>query len=166
MPQECYPVVKGSADLPPESGDPSGGAEGQPSGHNGSPGLRILLVEDNAANQELIRFVLETGGHVVDSASNGAEALAMSDQRHYDLILMDIEIPCLDGMQVASAIRKREGEQARVPIIAMTAYALKEDHDLCLAAGMDDHLSKPIDPTAILALVERIATTRITHHCT
>jgi two-component system, sensor histidine kinase and response regulator len=108
--------------------------------------LEILLAEDNRVNQTVAVRMLEKMGHTVLVANNGWEALALLDQHAFDLVLMDIQMPELDGVMATKKIREREKEtQAHLPIVAMTAHAMKGDRELCLACGMDGYLSKPID---------------------
>jgi PAS domain S-box-containing protein len=119
--------------------------------------LRILLVEDNPANQKLAAYVLQDRGHLVEIAGDGQEAIRLYEQNRYDVILMDVQMPGMDGLEATAAIRKREEGGNRIPIIAMTAHAMKGDRDRCLAAGMDGYLSKPIDAHETIALVETLA---------
>jgi CheY-like chemotaxis protein len=116
--------------------------------------LRVLLVEDNPANQKLANYILQGRGHTVEIAGDGEQAIRMTQQSRYDAILMDVQMPGMDGLEVTAAIRAREGEGTHVPIIAMTAHAMKKDRDRCLAAGMDAYLSKPIDAREMIALIE------------
>jgi CheY-like chemotaxis protein len=107
--------------------------------------LRILLAEDQVINQRVATRLLENEGHSVTVVSDGREVLRVLEGEHIDLILMDVQMPELDGFQTAAEIRKREqGTNRRVPIIALTAHAMKGDRERCLAAGMDGYLSKPI----------------------
>ncbi|MCE5267939.1 MAG: response regulator, partial [Planctomycetaceae bacterium] len=119
--------------------------------------LRILLVEDNPANQKVATLVLRDRGHAVEVAKDGHEALAMSARNRYDAILMDVQMPGMNGLDATAAIRAREGSGRHVPIIATTAHALPDDAERCLAAGMDGYLPKPIDARKTIALVERLA---------
>ena len=124
----------------------------------GSPGARILLTEDNPVNQRVAKRILEKAGHQVTLAGNGEQAIAVWSVEPFDLILMDVQMPEMDGYQATSEIRQREritGEH--IPIIAMTAYAMTGDRERCLAAGMDDYVSKPIDAKILLAMVEKYA---------
>jgi two-component system, sensor histidine kinase and response regulator len=110
-------------------------------------GLRILLTEDNPVNQKLAIRLLEKRGHTVDSAWNGREALAALEMRAYDLVLMDVQMPEMDGLEATTRLRVREkasGQERRQPVIAMTALVMQGDRDRCIAAGMDGYLSKPI----------------------
>lgn len=117
--------------------------------------LKILLVEDNPANQKLARYILEDRGHVVEVAANGHEARLLSQRNCYDVILMDVQMPGMNGLDVAAAIRKREDGRSRVPILAMTAHAMQGDRERCLNAGMDGYLSKPINGQEMIGLVEQ-----------
>ncbi len=119
--------------------------------------LQILLVEDNPANQKLAAYILEKRGHQVDMAGDGRQGLVMAQQNKYDAILMDVQMPVMDGHEATKAIRAWEGDRSHVPIIALTAHAMKEDRERCLAAGMDGYLSKPIDGNELIALLESLA---------
>ena len=121
--------------------------------------LRVLLAEDNVVNQKLAVRVLEKRGCEVVVAANGREALAAFDRQAFDLILMDVQMPEMDGLEATAQIRQREarppgGATARIPIVAMTAHAMKGDEERCLAAGMDAYIAKPIQPRRLLALIE------------
>ncbi|MFO0929686.1 MAG: response regulator [Gemmataceae bacterium] len=111
--------------------------------------LRILLAEDNAINRRLAVAILQKQGHVVETAEDGRQVLAALDRAAFDLVLMDVQMPDMDGLQATAAIRAREqvsgGHQ---PIIAMTAHALKGDRERCLDAGMDGYVAKPLRPTS------------------
>ncbi|MFV2068231.1 MAG: response regulator, partial [Pirellulales bacterium] len=107
--------------------------------------LRILLAEDSIVNQKLAVGLLEKQGHRVVVAGNGRQAIAALEHEPFDLVLMDVQMPDMDGLEAARTIRARERERGtHLPIIAMTAHALKGDRELCLEAGMDDYVSKPI----------------------
>jgi signal transduction histidine kinase/CheY-like chemotaxis protein len=119
-------------------------------------GLRILVAEDNEVNQLVISSLLVHLGHSCELADDGLEALAMVTSKTYDLVLMDIQMPNLDGMAAARRIRALEGDVARIPIIALTANAMVEDRNAYIAAGMDDHVSKPVEAKEIAAAISRV----------
>ena len=120
--------------------------------------LKILLAEDNAVNQKFVRHVLEKRGHEVEIVGNGRAALAAVENGCFDLVLMDVQMPELSGFEATAEIRKRERTQGgHMPIIAMTAHAMKGDRERCLEAGMDDYISKPIQAGRLIALIECLA---------
>ncbi|MBN9419121.1 MAG: response regulator [Candidatus Eremiobacteraeota bacterium] len=116
---------------------------------------RILLVEDNLINQTIALEMLQELGHPVDLAENGREAVEMSERTPYRVIVMDCEMPEMDGYQATAAIRRREQNGPRTPIIAMTAYAMSGDRERCLEAGMDDYLTKPFDLSKVSQVLQR-----------
>jgi len=116
-------------------------------------GQSVLLAEDNIINRLIARELLSNAGLVVEQAENGAIALELAAQQKWDLILMDMQMPVMDGLVAARAIRER-GDIA-VPIIAMTANAFVEDRAACLEAGMNDHIAKPVNPAALYAILMR-----------
>jgi signal transduction histidine kinase/HPt (histidine-containing phosphotransfer) domain-containing protein len=119
--------------------------------------LAILLVEDNPVNRRLAQHVLEKEGHHVVAVDNGAAALGAIESWHFDLVLMDVQMPRMDGVETTVAIRNREkvtGE--RIPVIALTAHAMARDRERCMEAGMDGYLVKPIQPTILLEAVARV----------
>ena len=128
----------------------------------GSP-LRILVAEDNPVNQMVVRRLLEKRGHAVEIARDGGEAAAAAEQGGFDLILMDLEMPVMDGWEATSTIRRREAEKGRrrVPIVALTAHAMKGHEDRCLAAGMDGYLTKPLEVDALNSVVEKVSEGRL-----
>jgi len=119
-------------------------------------GVRLLLVEDNAVNRELVKTMLEPFGVDVETANDGVAGVEAMRQGHFDLVLMDVQMPIMDGLTATREIRAMEGARgAATPIVAMTANVLPEQIATCLAAGMDDHLGKPISPTKLLEAVAR-----------
>ena len=119
--------------------------------------LDILLVEDNPVNQKLATRVLERMGHRISLAIDGAEAVRMTAEHLYEIVLMDVQMPVMDGLDATRAIRQRE-EQTRwhQKILAMTANAMQGDRDRCLQAGMDGYVSKPVDRQELVAEIERV----------
>ncbi len=116
---------------------------------------RILLAEDNLVNQRLVQRILEKEGHQVVVAGDGREVLELWNKQTFDLILMDVQMPLMDGLEATRAIRESEKPaNTRTPIVALTAHAMKGDQDRCLNAGMDGYLSKPIHAVDLLAAVE------------
>jgi CheY-like chemotaxis protein len=122
-------------------------------------GLRVLAAEDNPVNQVLIEAMLGHLGHRPEVVPNGAVAVARAQQGTWDLILMDMQMPELDGAGAARAIRKIPGAAGRVPIVAMTANARAEDRQACVEAGMDGYVSKPIDMDALAEAIDRATAT-------
>jgi signal transduction histidine kinase/CheY-like chemotaxis protein len=120
--------------------------------------LQVLLAEDNAVNQRLAIRLIEKRGHRVALVGNGREALAALEQKRYDLVLMDVQMPEMDGIEATLALREREKHTGNhQPVIAMTAHAMKGDRERCLAAGMDGYLSKPINPQELDELLQSYA---------
>jgi len=122
--------------------------------------LRILLAEDNAVNRKIATRMLEKRGHTVLIAVNGKEVLASLDaqgERHFDLILMDVQMPEMDGMEATALIRRKEKDGGRhIPIIALTAHAMKGDREACLKAGMDGYVSKPLKADELIGAMEEL----------
>jgi CheY-like chemotaxis protein/HPt (histidine-containing phosphotransfer) domain-containing protein len=121
---------------------------------------RILLAEDGKANQLVAAAILRKAGYTVELARDGAEAAAAAESSDYDLVLMDIRMPLMDGYAATRAIRAVPGPRGRVPIIAMTASVMPGDSERCTAAGMDGHLPKPLGKTELLAAVQRVLDAR------
>jgi signal transduction histidine kinase/CheY-like chemotaxis protein/ligand-binding sensor domain-containing protein len=120
--------------------------------------LRILLAEDNVVNQVLASRLLEKQGHSVVVANNGRKALETLEKQKFDLVVMDVSMPEMDGFEAVTAIRAREeGTGSHIPIIAMTAHAMKGDRERCLAAGMDAYISKPLQPNELYQLIKTLA---------
>jgi PAS domain S-box-containing protein len=144
------------ASTPPSQRAPGGaGASRRP----GARSLRILLAEDNAVNQKVALALLGRAGHTVEIARDGRECVEAAARGGHDLILMDVQMPAMDGLAATAAIRAREAGARRVPIIAMTAKAMKGDKEQCLEAGMDDYVTKPIRPKELLDTIDKWAET-------
>jgi two-component system sensor histidine kinase/response regulator len=126
-------------------------------GREGRQELRILLVEDNRINQILAQRLIRKRGDQLVVTNNGHEALAVLESERFDLILMDVQMPEMSGIELTAAIRRKEkatGEH--IPIIATTASAMKEDRDLCLEAGMDAYISKPIEREVLFETIDML----------
>ncbi len=123
--------------------------------------LRVLLAEDNAINQKLAVRLLEKQGHLVKVANDGQEALAALEDGKFDVVLMDVQMPNMSGLEAAAAIRALErGTGRHVPIVAMTAHAMKGDQERCLEAGMDGYISKPIQPDHMMDVIAQVTSSR------
>lgn len=125
---------------------------------SGRQHLRILLAEDNRVNQVVAQRLLEKMGHSVVLANNGKEALSLLERHPFDLVLMDVQMPELDGLETTVQIRCREKRlsAAPMPIIAMTAHAMKGDRERCLASGMDGYISKPVTTSELAEAIRRL----------
>ncbi|MGA2183687.1 MAG: response regulator [Bryobacteraceae bacterium] len=144
--------------LHPRNGD------GEPAPEAGQSAriLSILLAEDNTVNQRLVARLLEKRGHAVEIASNGREAVETFWRQNFDVVLMDVQMPELNGFDATRAIREREKRLGvRVPIIALTAHALNDDRERCFEAGMDDFVSKPIEASELFAALERVGSSGV-----
>ena len=120
--------------------------------------LRILLAEDNSVNQRLAVRLLEKQGHTVVIANTGREALAELEKQSFDAVLMDLQMPEMGGLEATANIRAQERQTGNhLPIVAMTAHAMKGDRERCLEVGMDDYISKPIRPKELYDTLKRIS---------
>ena len=120
--------------------------------------LRVLLAEDNPVNQRLCVLVLQRQGHEVSVVADGKEALFALERQPFDLALLDVQMPEMDGFEVTRVIRDRERASGRhVPIVALTARAMKGDRERCLAAGMDDYLAKPLNAPELRRVIARLS---------
>ena len=154
---DCLASLSGRVTLAPGGCAPARPAEpAEPAeGAAAVQGLRVLLAEDNQVNQMLATVMLQKEGHHVDVAHNGIEAVAAVRSLPYDLVLMDVNMPEMDGLEATAQIRALPRAQGKIPIIAMTANAMKGDRESYLAAGMDDYVSKPIDKNRLFAAIAR-----------
>src|SRR5262249_9544142 len=124
------------------------------------PRMSVLIAEDNDASRRLVGRLLEEHGHVGISARTGKEVLSLYEQGTFDLILMDIQMRDMDGLQATAEIRERESVKGgHIPIIALTAHAIKGDRERFLGAGMDGYLSKPIQAGEFMEAIERVKST-------
>ena len=138
---------RGDREAPPSSG---------PLPQETRPCAHVLLAEDNVVNQRLALRILEKAGYRVAVAGNGLEAWKALEEQPFDLVLMDVQMPRMDGFEAAAAIRRKErGSGAHIPIIAMTAHAMTGDRERCLACGMDACISKPIRARDLLDLISK-----------
>jgi len=153
---ELLDAVRSVFDIPPRSG----ARRAPPASRRPQrikPALHILLVEDNPVNRRLAQHVLEKEGYTVVATDNGAAALKALERRRFDLVLMDVQMPRMDGIETTTAIRNREKlTGGHVPIVALTAHAMVGDRERCLKAGMDGYLIKPIQPATLLEAIERV----------
>ena len=115
----------------------------------------ILVVDDNAVNQKVVLRILKRAGYNAHSVSNGREAIKALGKTDYHMILMDVQMPEMDGFETTRFIRQSESAEERIPVIAMTAHAMKGDRELCIESGMDDYLSKPIQVQALIDIIEK-----------
>jgi PAS domain S-box-containing protein len=155
-PTELREVLSRVLDVP-EGGEPNGELITRHLLKERPRARRVLLVEDNIVNQAVAEGMLVKLGYEVCVAENGEEALARTDAESFDLIFMDMQMPVLDGVAATREIRRREGPERRTPIVAMTANAMVDERDLCLSAGMDDHLAKPVRLAVLQDVLQRYA---------
>jgi CheY-like chemotaxis protein len=127
-----------------------------PTSDNTEQTARILIAEDNIVNQTLARRMVEKLGYKADVVANGIEALDALELIEYDLILMDCQMPEMDGYQATQMIRKNEAGKAHLPIVAMTANALDGEKERCLATGMDDYITKPVQIHDLMKIIQRL----------
>jgi len=113
----------------------------------------ILVIEDNADNRDLMSYLLTSQGHEIETAADGEIALKALDERTFDLIICDVHLPKIDGLEIVSIVKSR-GELRRVPVIAVTALAMVGDRERLLAAGFDAYIPKPIDPESFLEEIQ------------
>jgi two-component system, sensor histidine kinase and response regulator len=159
--ETIYRVMSRTNGNAPTAAGPSGGREPAQAPVPTAAPLRILVAEDNEFNAQLLEQLLGRRGHGVRLATNGREALARVEEGAFDLLLLDVHMPELDGFQVIRAIRERERTAGgHLPVIALTARSRQEDRERCLAAGMDDFLAKPIQAADLGAAIERVVEAR------
>ena len=153
-------VATGNLKRKPSTGSasdtPVSDVKGVSTAGNDLTGARVLVVDDGATNRKLIRLLLERRGAKVLMAEDGAIALQMAEQHEFDVILMDMQMPVMDGYTAASELRRSGFTR---PIVALTAHAMKGDREKCEQAGCSDYLSKPIDADTLIAKVARLAAT-------
>jgi two-component system, sensor histidine kinase and response regulator len=148
---ELLRAVSGALGLEPGEACPAG--RGKTTRETEMPPLRVLVGEDSLVNRKLIYEILTRRGHTVHLAANGEEVLARLAQDRFDIVLMDVQMPRMDGFETTRRIRQLPGQGGNIPIVAMTAHALPEDRDRCLKAGMDDYVSKPIRVPVLMAAI-------------
>ena len=149
LPLACVPLRMASH----SDSSPINGATGGVLAHTSSVQLNVLLAEDMTANQMLVKHALKKRGHIVEVAKDGREAVQQACTGKFDVVLMDLQMPVMDGFEATAAIRS-DPRVGRVPIVALTAHAMSGDRDRCLAAGMSDYLAKPLDLQQLIEVVE------------
>ena len=131
-------------------------------GKSNADAIRILVAEDNPVNQKLTVTLLERQGHHVSLAENGVQAIELFKQQEFDMILMDVQMPIMDGLQATRQIREMTGNRERIPIVAMTAHATEADKQNCLASGIDEYLAKPFKSADLFSLIQNMTNARTT----
>jgi CheY-like chemotaxis protein len=155
-PRTLFRLLGEAAGEPPEAPETAAGrATPAPAPKAGQGALPILLVEDSRPNRLVAEAILSKAGYRVETAENGLQAVSAVKEKGYGLVLMDVAMPEMDGLEATRAIRALAGAPGRVPIVAMTAGAFGEDRQQCLEAGMDDHLSKPIVRAELMQALDR-----------
>src|SRR6185503_12218727 len=145
-------AIRVALDAPPQ--ELPAGSAAIPAAAVPRDGLRVLLADDNPVNRRLGALILERQGFTVVQVEDGVEAVAALEREHFDLVLMEVQMPNLDGFAATAAVRKRERMTGKhVPIVALTAHALKGDRERCLEAGMDGYLTKPIKAPELLGMI-------------
>jgi PAS domain S-box-containing protein len=144
-----FTVALGKAELRPERQE----AEEKAGKTRDFSGLRVLLAEDNILNQTFVVHFLQRAGHSVEAVSDGNEALRALDEKDFDIVLMDVQMPRLDGVEATSRIRSSGKPYSDVPIVALTAYAMSGDRERFIQAGMNDYVTKPIDMDRLLGII-------------
>ncbi|NIA16675.1 MAG: response regulator, partial [Nitrospiraceae bacterium] len=154
---DCLAIVSGANRPKPEDSQPQPLVTKHLLAERKRASVRILLAEDNVTNQLVAISILKKHGYHADAVANGAEAVKALEAVPYDLVLMDIQMPEMDGFEATRRVRAADSTalDPRVPIIAMTAHAMKGDRELCLESGMDDYVSKPIDSNDLIGAIER-----------
>ncbi len=157
----CFQRPGSSVDLKIPQGSLNGeNATAERNGVAAGP-CRILVAEDNSVNQRVVRGLLEKCGHQLTMVANGKEAVELLARETFDLVLMDVQMPVMDGLEATQVIRQREKQSGgHIPIVAMTAHAMKGDRERCLQAGMDDHVAKPVQRDALTRVIATLC-----HHC-
>jgi CheY-like chemotaxis protein len=119
------------------------------------PNVKVLLVEDNKVNQKVAEAILRKAGCLVDIAGNGQDAIQQIRKGSYDVVLMDCQMPIMDGFEATAQIRAMHSEISQIPIIAITAHAMKDDRQKCIDGGMNDYISKPVSRKDLVALINQ-----------
>ena len=155
-------VTLGIAAAQPEEQSVTRGSAA-PSGREVLAGRRVLVAEDHPVNRKLVTKMLEKRLLIPVLVTNGTEVLRALESDTFDLILMDVQMPGMDGLQTTAAIRENEKATGlHIPILAMTAHAMNRDREKCLEAGMDAYLSKPVKPSELYAAIEELLTNQVT----